>query len=310
MYDAIIVGAGPAGLSAALVLGRARRRVAVFDSGTPRNGASRAIHAFLGHEGIAPHTLRQRGRDEAAGYGVEFYNEPIRTAERLPAGKRPAPTCPAPAAFRLTTESGRELACRKLLLATGVLDVLPEIPGLRECYGISVHHCPYCDGWEHRDQRLVAIGAEAEKVAKLALMLREWSSQVLAITSGTRLKDDLRERLAEHGIEHWHAPIKRVAGESGRVRAIELRGDAGTVAADAIFFTSGQRPQSDLATQLDCPFEDAAHVRSGHKQKADCQGLFLAGDVDGDTQLAIVAAAEGAIAAVAMHRELLQEDRA
>ena len=304
MYDAIIVGAGPAGLSAALVLGRARRRVAVFDSGTPRNGASRAVHAFLGQDGIAPHALRQRGRDEAAGYGVEFSDEAIVTAER-----RSTCTGPLDAAFRLTTHRGRQLDCRKLLLATGVLDELPQIPGLRECYGISVHHCPYCDGWEHRDQRLVAIGAEAEKVAKLALMLREWSSQVLAITSGARLKDDLRERLAMHGIEHLHATIERVVGDSGRVRAIVLGGDAGTVSADAIFFASGQRPQSDLATQLGCPREDEAHVRSGHKQKADCQGVFLAGDVDGDTQLAIVAAAEGAIAAVAMHRELLQEDR-
>src|SRR6185436_7932578 len=162
MYDVIIVGGGPAGLSAALVLGRCRRRVLVIDAGHPRNAAAQDVHGLYTRDGTEPAELQRLARAEAQRYGVEF-----KDAEAV------GGSC-GPGRFEVSCDDGAKLQARKLLLATGVADILPEIPGLKELYGRSVHHCPYCDGWEHKDCRLAAYG-RGEAGAGLALCLRTWS---------------------------------------------------------------------------------------------------------------------------------------
>jgi thioredoxin reductase len=302
MYDVVIVGGGPAGLSAALILGRARRSVAVFDSGRPRNHSARKLHGYLGHDGTTPHKLRARGLEELSSYGVEVHSDTVVSAERVTADNHSRRT-----RFRIRTQSGREALCRKLLLATGVFDELPEIPGLAECYGVSVHHCPYCDGWEHRDEPLLAIGQSASAAVGLAATLRTWTSQVTALTEGNTLKAKDWKLLEKCDLRLCETPIARVVHEEGRMSGVELA-DGGHIDAQGLFFNTSQRPQSPLAEQLGCPPVDDVHPRTTPKQKSDRQGLYLAGDVDGDTQLAIVAAAEGATAAVAINRELAEED--
>src|SRR3954452_9861808 len=163
MFDAIVVGGGPAGLSAALMLGRCRRRVLVLDLGHPRNQRSRALHGYLSRDGIAPSTLIELGRAELQQYGVE-----VRPTGVIAAQLRGE-------FYRVSLGDGGEEEARYLLIATGGIDDLPAIPGFEECYGRSIFHCPYCDGWEQRDHSLAAFGRGAE-VTGLALGLKTWSA--------------------------------------------------------------------------------------------------------------------------------------
>jgi thioredoxin reductase len=169
-WDCIIVGAGPAGLNAALVLGRARRRVVVLDDAQPRNYATHEMHGVLGHDGLDPADLRARGRAELPGYGVEVVSAEVQEAEVLDG------------VVRLGSARGADVA-RTVLLATGMLDEVPDIPGFSGVWGISAHTCPYCDGYEHRDERLgvLASGARGEH---LAVLLRQWSDDVVLLTNG------------------------------------------------------------------------------------------------------------------------------
>ena len=307
MYDVIVIGGGPAGLNAALLLGRSRRRVLVIDAGQPRNAAARQMHGFLSRDGIRPGDLLAEGRREAARYDVEVSDDVAVAAHCVP----PSDEHPFPTGFEVLTRSGRKARGRKLLLATGVCDELPEIPGIRECYGVSVHHCPYCDGWEHRDQRLAAYGRSPEAAVGLGLALRTWSDRVIVLTDGERLDERHRKQLRHNGVRFAVQRISRLVADDRRLKAVEFEG-AASVEIDALFFNTVQRPACDLPAMLGCAMrntESATLTNTSPKQRTNVPGLFLAGDADGDVQFAIVAAAEGATAAVAINRELQDEDR-
>jgi thioredoxin reductase len=300
-YDVAIVGGGPAGLSAAVVLGRARRRVVLLDDGKPRNYTARGVHGYLGHDGIAPNALRELGRKEAAHYGVELVDARVHAARRLSASGKTL------AGFELQT-SDRIFVARALLLCTGVVDVLPDIPKLREFYGRSVHHCPYCDGWEHRDEHLMAFAETAKSAAKLALSLRTWSPHVTACSHGDRFDDAERASLAGSNVAFRQERIVDVRGKDGVLE--ELSFESGPpLRCDALFFSSDQFQRSALAEQLGVESDDDDRMRTGKKQNTGVRGLFLAGDADGEVQFAIVAAAEGAVAAVAINHVLQEDDR-
>jgi thioredoxin reductase len=300
-YDVAIVGGGPAGLSAAVVLGRSRRRVVLFDDGHPRNYASQGVRCYLGHDGIEPSELRKLGRNEAQHYGAQFVDAEVTSARRLP------DTGKTLAGFELQIKD-RAITARALLLCTGVVDVLPEIPNIREFYGRSVHHCPYCDGWEHRDKRLVAFGKTAKAAVELALSLRTWSPHVTACLHGEGLDDEQRARLARNEIAFRQERIVEMRGNKGKL--LELVFESGPpLQGDALFFSSDQFQRSPLAAELGIKSDDDNHMKTGKKQTTRIPGLFLAGDADGEVQFAIVAAAEGAVAAVAINHVLQEDDR-
>jgi len=295
MYDVIIVGGGPAGLSAALMLGRCRRRVLVVDHGKPRNAPAHNMHGYLTRDGINPIQFLRTGRDELKLYGVEFRNAEVVEAKRRARH------------FDLQLHDGAIFRARKVLLATGVRDQLPRLEGLAEFYGISVHHCPYCDGWEWRDRALAAYG-DGKAALGLALSLRTWTSDVIVCTDGkTRSLRPFRGALRRHRIKHFPQRIQRLEGKNGRLGRIVFS-DGTSVARDALFFNTGQRQKSALAEKLGCEFDRKGGVKVDHRERTCVPGLFLAGDATRDVQFVVCAAAEGAIAATAINKEFQQEE--
>jgi thioredoxin reductase len=294
-FDVIIVGAGPAGLSAALILGRCRRRVLVLDTDRPRNYASRSLHGFLTRDGTHPRELRRIGREQLAPYTtVQLVRKEATRARCLPYG------------FQVTTADGTKLRCRKLLLATGVVDELPPIDGLEPLYGRSVFHCPYCDGWESREQPIAVYARNANGVG-FAINLRVWSDDIALCTDGARLDAKQIDRLSRFEIP-WHRDrIARLEGRNGQLQRIIF---SNGLALDrrVMFFSMGQRQASSIAAQLGCSFTRKGAVRTGDYEASDIPGVYVAGDASRLVQLAIVAAAEGAQAAFAINTDLIRED--
>ena len=297
MFDVVIVGAGPAGLSAAQMLGRCRRSVLICDTGRPRNYASHAMHGYLSRDCIPPSEFLAIGRAELDRYDtVELRQIAVTEASCRPDGR-----------FDVTLASGERLLSRKLLLATGVMDNLPDIPGFHEMYGRSVFHCPYCDGWEVRDQPL-AIYGRAKRGCGLSLELTAWSRDLVLCTDGpSGLDDEERARLDRNGITVREERVASLEGAHGLLRHVVFEGGA-RLARRALFFTTGQTQQSDLSIRLGCDVGEKGTVRTGHYETTHIPGLYVAGDASRDVQWVIVAAAEGAEAAFAINTDLIKED--
>jgi len=293
--DVIIVGGGPAGLSAALVLARACRSVIVFDHGHPRNASAASLNGYLTRDGISPHEFRAIARDELARYEQVRIVDLEVTDAACEEGE-----------FRVRAIDGRRFSARKLLLATGVVDHVPELPGIREMYGSSVFHCPYCDGYELRGRPLAVYGCE-EKGYGLALELLGWSKDVVLVSDGPCGIDAKgRERLEKHGIPVREGKVARLEGTDGQLERIVF--DNGeTLERRALFFTTGQAQRSHLAETLGCPFNDKGTVRTGPYETTHLHGLYVAGDASRAVQWVIVAAAEGAEAAYSINQDLIKE---
>ena len=296
MYDAVIIGGGPAGLNAALVLGRCRRRVLLCDSGEYRNAASQGLHAFITRDGILPAELRRLGREEIARYGVQAREGKVEDVGR-------------DADHFTVTLDGEQLASRTLLIATGVVDRVPEIAGIEDLYGRSVFHCPYCDGWEARDQPLAAYGRGA-KGMKLALSLLRWSDDVVLCTDGPAgLRAPQRARLTRHAVMIHEGRMARLDGDDGALRRITFH-DAEPLDRRYMFFKTGHDQRSDLAARLGCEFDNKGAVKTNSLKGTKMQGLFVLGDASVDMQLAIVAAAEGVKAGFAANEYLHDRETA
>jgi len=297
MYDVVIVGAGPAGLSAALFLGRSRRTVLVCDNGHPRNEASLAMHGFLTRDGMPPLEFLRTARDELRQYTTVAFRDVTVTDAR----------CGPNARFATTLETGEIVESRKLLIATGVRDHVPEIPGLRALYGRSVFHCPYCDGWEVRDEPLAVYGRGARGYG-LSLELTAWSRDILLCTDGpSELDDEKVDRLRRNGIVVREDRVTRLESADGVLQQIVFA-EGAPDRRRALFFTTGQYQQSALAIRLGCEFNDKGTVRTGKYETTHLPGLFVCGDASRAVQWVIVAASEGAEAAFAINTDLIRED--
>ncbi|BCJ90904.1 hypothetical protein IZ6_16390 [Terrihabitans soli] len=299
MYDAIIVGAGPAGLNAALILGRCRRKVLVCDEGKPRNSVSRGVNGFITREGVLPHELRRIGREELRDYPtVEIRENTIIDDVNFCEG----------GGFEIVMENGARERARKLLLATGSEDKLPGIPGFAELYGHGVFNCPYCDGWEERDRPIAVYGNGT--CAKFALQMKVWSDDVVLCTDGpATLSAEDRARLQRNGIPIREEKIVRLEGDDKSLKAVHFENGV-QLARKALFFITGGKPDCSLATKLGCQLTAKGFVRTEGNEETNVPGLFVAGDASQGIQFAIVAAAEGACAAFEINSELIEEDLA
>lgn len=297
-FDAIIVGGGPAGLSAALVLGRCRRRVLISDAGHPRNERSKAMHGFLSRDGISPAEFARISRAQLRTYpNVTFRRVEVACVRRDACG------------FAVTMRDGTRESSRTLLLATGIVDELPQIPGLSRLYARSVHHCPYCDGWEHRDQPLAVLGG-TENAAQLALELLVWSRDVVLCTNGPATFTPERWRkVTSHDIPVIEGAVKSLKGKGDALQGIRFK-DGSFLRRTALFFSPGQHQRSSLAEQLGCKFCDDCSIECGEHTETCVPGVFAAGNASRGLQLVIIAAAEGTRAAFAINERLCEQELA
>lgn len=295
MHDVCIVGAGPAGLNAALILGRCGRDVLVYDSGQPRNAASQGLHGYLTRDGMHPKELRSFGRQEVAKYpSVRF--EDAEVVRVQPEGDH----------FVVEARGRAPTHARIVLLATGRVDEVPHLPGFREYYGRGVYHCPYCDGWEHKGEKIVAYGA-CPDVVHLALALLTWSPHVTACPANpAELSQEHRALLRDNGVELTTTPVTHVSGvSSGELSAIHLQ-DGTTIPCQALFFTAELHQKAPFAEQLGCEMDEGGSVICQEHAATGVRGLYVAGNVRRGVHLAIMAAAEGAEAAIAINNELAE----
>ncbi len=294
--DVAIVGGGPAGLSAALILGRCRRSVLLCDNGRPRNYASHRLDGFLTRDGIDPKEIRRLGREQLARYDTVQVLE----ADVVDAGTTDG-------GFKVTLADFRTFRARKLLIATGMVDNLPPIHGFEDFYGSSAFHCPYCDGYEVREQP-IAIYGKGDGGRGLALELTAWSDDVVLCTDGpSQLPSHQIAHFARNGIPVREEPITALEGEDGILQRVRFA-DGSALERRALFFICGERQHSDLAQKLGCAFSNKNAVETGRFEKTDLPGLYVAGDCAKSVQLAIIAAAHGAEAAFAINTELLREN--
>ncbi|HYP14422.1 MAG TPA: NAD(P)/FAD-dependent oxidoreductase [Bryobacteraceae bacterium] len=297
MYDVVIVGGGPAGLSAALVLGRSRRNVLLVDAGNPRNARSEAMHGFLSRDGTHPGEFLRCGREELVQYGVEVRSGTVLSSKPVENG------------FEVSLLDDSTIPCRKLLLATGVVDRVPSIEGIEQFYGRSVHHCPYCDGWEYADAS-VAVYGRGRSGFGLAIAMKTWTQDVVLCSDGaSKLNGEQKEGLAAADIRVYEAPIKRLEGDAGKLQRIVFRDGSG-IERRAMFFSTGNVQRSALPQSCGCSVTSKGAIKTTGGQRSTINGIWVCGDAAHDSQYVIVAAAHGARAAMAINKDLQEEEQA
>ncbi len=297
-YDIAVVGGGPAGLSAALWLARYLHKVVVVDSGDPRNWETRGINGYLGHQGIRSPELRAIGHAECAEYGVEFVggivDEAINETGEL---------------FAICLRDGSTIEAPRILLAIGLKDVWPNIPGLDQCYGETVHVCPDCDGYETRDKKTVVVGT-GRKAVGMALALTTWTRQIMICTNGEPpdMEQEVLDQLKALNIPVLDGPIRCVVSKDREISGVELE-DGMSLDCERLYFAIGQYPSDDLGAQLGCKRDQLGRLVVDEHNHTSVKNVYAAGDIAHAPQLAIVAASSGAVAAMAIHASLVPETR-
>ena len=287
-YDVVVVGGGAAGLSAALVLGRARRRVAVIDAGAPRNAPAAHMHGFLSRDGMPPADLLAEGRDEVAGYGVELVSDQV-------LGIEPG--------FVVRVAGGRTVTARRILMATGVGDELPDVPGVRQRWGKDLLHCPYCHGWEVRDQPLGVLGALPGS-AQHALLVRQWSGDVVFFVHTYHLMPAEQRQLEARRIRVVSGEVARLVVKDDRLTGVELT-DGRVVARTAVFVRPGNLPHDDgLLAGLGCERDEAGFPLVDGTGLTSVPGVWAAGNVADPRAQVITSAGAGSAAAIAINADL------
>ncbi|MDQ0899042.1 MULTISPECIES: NAD(P)/FAD-dependent oxidoreductase [unclassified Paenibacillus] len=294
-HDCAIIGGGPAGLNAALVLGRARKNVVVIDEGRPRNGVARQTHGFLTRDHISPSEFRRIAKEQIRSYPSVYFVEDTAVSITGTDG-----------CFQITTARGQTYRSKKLLFAVGMKDLPVDIKGLADVYGKSAFICPYCDGWELREQPLVLIvkGADALHMAKI---ISGWSNHFTICTNGPdEMTDAQREELNQHNVPVFDTPIQSVESNDGMVQQVVLE-DGTRIPCTGIFFRPKLITGSDQPQVIGCQITEAGTVIVDNFGKTNVPGVFSAGDAASQLHQAITAASLGSLAGVGINNELNEE---
>lgn len=298
-FDVAVIGGGPAGLAGALWSARYRLKTILIDAERPRNAPASAIHGYLGLEDVPPEELRRIGRRQVLNAGAEFRGVVVSSVE----GEKDA--------FRINLQDGPSLEARRILLATGLHDAIPEIPGLLDFYGRSIWHCPDCDGPSATGKRIGVIGWSPRIVAFCMTMLT-WTDRITLLTHGHRpdLPDRSRAALEHFSIPVIHHEVQRITGndEDGQVERVHFAdGSSGEV--DALFFQLACVPGSTLPGSLGCETDEDGTLNVAADHETSVPGAYAAGDITHGPQLAICAAGEGTRAAMGIYRSLVPPER-
>ena len=299
-HDVVVIGGGAAGLSAALVLARARRSVAVVDAGEPRNAPAAHMHGYLSRDGMSPRELLATGRAEISGYGGALLTGTVVGASVAPAGAREGGL-----RFEVLLENGDRLTARRLLVATGLRDELPDIGGLWERWGRDVLHCPYCHGFEVADLPLGVLGGSLESVAH-GLLLAQWSSDVVYFAHTTDLNGEQREQLVARGVEVVEGLVSRVVVENDELSGVEV--GSRVVRRAAVFVRPRLLPNADLLVALGCVMDADGWVTVDITGATSVPGVWVAGNAANPRAQVITAAGEGSAAAIALNADLVAEE--
>ncbi|MFN2344117.1 MAG: NAD(P)/FAD-dependent oxidoreductase [Dermatophilaceae bacterium] len=295
-YDVAIVGGGAAGLSAALVLSRARRTIAVIDDGTPRNAPATHMHGFLSRDGMPPSELLATGRDEVTHYGGDLLDGAV--TDVVPDGS---------SGFWIVLAGGRRIRTRSLLVTTGLQDELPDIPGLAKRWARDVLHCPYCHGHEVRDQQLGVIGGSPGAV-RYAQIVRQWTHDLLYFTPPGLLTPAERKGLVARAIGIIEGTIEQlIIDEDDHLRGVRMS-DGSAVPREALFVPPRLVPRSQLLADLGCATNDDGWVTADNTGRTSVQGVWAAGNVVDPRAQVITAAGAGSSAAIAINADLVDDD--
>ena len=293
-YDVVIVGGGAAGLSAALVLARARRAVAVIDAGQPRNAPAAHMHGYLSRDGLSPSGLLELGRGEVLAYGGEVRSGTVSELYHTDLG------------FRIELVGVAPITARRVLVATGLHDEIPDIPGLRDRWGVDVLHCPYCHGFEVRDQPLGVLGGTPQAVEH-ALLVRQWSDDVVYFQHTDELDEADRARLTARGIGITAGRVAGVLLEDDRLAALHLVGGE-VVPRVAVFVRPRMVLNDQLVTHLGVVVAPDGRVSVDPTGRTSVPGLWMAGNSVNPRAQVITAAGEGSAAAIAINNDLVTDD--
>ena len=271
------------------------RHALLCDDGRYRNARSDALHCYMGHDGIRPAELLDRARSQLEPY------ESIATISSSVTGIKKEDH-----RFAVAFKTGATVRARSIIVATGVVDELPAIPGIQALFGKNVHVCPYCDGWEHRNAP-VAVYGRGDKGTNFSMLLRQWTDDLFLCTDGHPLSSEQKDRLQRRGVEIREQAIESLMQKNGCLEAIRFKGGE-ALPRRALFFTTDQHPRSPLLEGVGCAYDEKGGLACDGDGKTNIPGVYVAGDVSRDVQLAIIAAAEGARAALAVNKYLLDQD--
>lgn len=303
--DAVVVGGGAAGLNGALILARSRRSVVVIDSGSPRNAPAEAVHGLIALDGTPPVELLRRGREQVRQYGGIVVHGDVVSAESV------APSADGDLRFTVTLADGRSITARRILVATGLTDVLPEVPGLSEHWGHSVVHCPYCHGWEVRDEPIGILATGPASIGH-ALLFRQLTDDLTYFTHGTDLHEDSRARFAARGIRVIDTPVTEIVDdESGALAGVRLA-DGQVVARSVLAVGPQMRARTRGLEGLGLPMQDLPNIgrvfASGPAGATEVPGVWVAGNATDPVAQVGASAAAGALAGDHINRALAIAD--
>ena len=291
-YDVVIIGGGAAGLSAALLLGRARRRVAVVDAGQPRNLRAEHIHGYLTRDGVPPAKFRELAREEVQSYGVELIDA---TAEEVHPDRR------------VCLEDGRILTARQVILASGLKDVLPDVEGADARWGKDLFQCPYCHGWEFQDQALAVLGT-AESSVQQTLLVRQFSSDVTLFTHEMEVLDDeSAASLASRGVKVVEGRVQALVAGPETLTGVRLE-DGELHPCDALFYEPGATVDTSIVQVRDCQTSENGCVSTDEFGRTGVEGVWAVGNAADPAAQVIVAAGDAYRLAVAVNAELIEDD--